>query len=64
MPGEKNIQRVASAAGYLCSAEDELSAAGYDIWSRELRQLIDIITAELGWLQDSATNIPLVRPPS
>jgi len=64
MRGEKTIQGLAGAAGYLCSAYDELLAAGYDEWSRELRQLIDIIGAEVACLQESATNIALVRPQS
>lgn len=62
MPGKRKIQGLAGAAGFLCSAEDELAAAGYVLWSRELRELIDIIAAELGWLEDSATRMPLVRP--
>ena len=64
MPGEKTIQGLAGAAGYLCSAYDELSAAGYDDWSRELRQLIEIIGAEVACLQASATTIALLRPQS
>jgi len=62
MPGERKIQGLAGAAGFLCAAEDELAAAGYALWSQELREIIDIISAELGWLEDSATRMPLVGP--
>jgi hypothetical protein len=44
---------LADAAGYLCSAHDELAAAGYDRWRDELRDLIDIISNEIGWLEAS-----------
>jgi hypothetical protein len=44
---------LADAAGYLCSAHDELAAAGYDRWRDELRDLIDIISNEIGWLEES-----------
>ena len=45
---------LADAAGYLCSAHDELAAAGYDRWRDELRDLIDIISHEIGWLEETA----------
>jgi len=44
-------QGLAGAAGHLCSAYEELVAAGYDGWSRELRALIEIIDAEIDWLR-------------
>jgi hypothetical protein len=47
----KRIQELAGAVGYLCSAADELAAAGYDTWGDELKALIEIIAAEIGWLQ-------------
>jgi hypothetical protein len=59
MPDERAVQGLASAAGYLCSALDELSATGYDAWSSELKQLIDIVAAEISWLQQG--DVPLVR---
>jgi hypothetical protein len=62
MPGKRKIQGLAGAAGFLCAAEDELAAAGYELWSLELREMIDIIAEELGWLEDSATKMPLVGP--
>jgi hypothetical protein len=61
MPDERAIQGLAGAAGYLCSAFDELSATGYDAWSSELKQLIDIVAAEISWLQQRETSIPMVR---
>ena len=45
------IHELSGAAGYLCSAVDELSAAGYDVWGEQVTQLIEIIGAEIGWLQ-------------
>ncbi|HEY3066282.1 MAG TPA: hypothetical protein VGL09_10860 [Methylomirabilota bacterium] len=45
---------LADAAGYLCSAHDELAAAGYERWRDELRDLIEIISNEIGWLEGSA----------
>jgi hypothetical protein len=47
----KRIQELSGAAGYLCSAADELSAAGYEAWGKELKDLIEIIGAEIGLLQ-------------
>ena len=46
------IRWLAGAAGYLCSAHDELDAAGYDHWSRALHELIETIAAEIAWLED------------
>jgi hypothetical protein len=51
MQDGKRVQELAEAASHLCAAFDELSVAGYGAWSDELRQLIDIIAAEIGWLQ-------------
>ena len=51
MQDGKKVQELAEAASHLCAALDELSDAGYGTWSDELRQLIDIIAAEIGWLQ-------------
>jgi len=50
MPDQGRIQELAGAAGYLCSAYEELSMAGYMGWSSELKALIDIIGAEIDWL--------------
>ena len=44
------MQRLASAAAQLCAAHEELAAAGYESWSQEIRQLIDIIDAEVDWI--------------
>jgi hypothetical protein len=52
----KRIQELAGAAGYLCSAAEELSAAGYEGWGEELKGLIDIIAAEIGILQTRDAN--------
>jgi len=51
MQDVKKVRELAEAASHLCSAFDELSGAGYDAWSNELKQMIDIIAAEIGWLQ-------------
>jgi hypothetical protein len=53
MQEAKKVQELAEAASHLCSAFDGLSVAGYELWSDELKQLIDIIAAEIGWLQQS-----------
>ncbi|MGH7278541.1 MAG: hypothetical protein ACREJG_07615 [Candidatus Rokuibacteriota bacterium] len=45
------VRGLAGAAGYLCSAQEELTEAGYSGWSAELQDLIEIITEEIGWLQ-------------
>lgn len=50
--GEK-IQQLAYAAGCLCSAHDELLRAGYRFWGAELTQLIEIVAAEMAWLEKS-----------
>jgi len=47
----KRIQELSGAAGYLCSAAEELTAAGYEAWGNELKDLIEIIGAEIGLLQ-------------
>jgi hypothetical protein len=47
----RRVQELAEAASHLCAALDELSDAGYGAWSDEVKQLIDIIAAEIGWLQ-------------
>lgn len=51
MQDYRKVRELAEAASHLCAALDELSDAGYPAWSDELRQLIDIIAAEIGWLQ-------------
>jgi hypothetical protein len=61
MPDERAIQGLAGAAGYLCSAFDELTAAGYEGWSDEVRLLIEIVAAEISWLQQHEMSAPLVR---
>ena len=50
--GEK-IQQLACVAGYLCSAHDELLSAGYRLWGTELKRLIEIVAAEMAWLEKS-----------
>jgi hypothetical protein len=52
METRARVGYLAMAAGYLCSAYEELAAAGYDAWSNELRCLLDIVAAEMGWLQE------------
>jgi hypothetical protein len=54
MTNVSKTRGLADAAGYLCSAHDELAAAGYERWRDELRDLIDIITNEIGWLEETA----------
>jgi hypothetical protein len=51
MQEAKKVQELAEAASHLCAALDELSVAGYGPWSDEVKKLIDIIAAEIGWLQ-------------
>lgn len=59
----KAIQGLASAAAQLCAAHEELAAAGYDRWSREVRALIDIMDAEVDWLRsETLTGRFAVRP--
>jgi hypothetical protein len=55
MTDTTTAQALAGAASYLCSAHDELRAAGYNLWSNELRTLIEIIDAEIEWLRDHET---------
>jgi hypothetical protein len=48
---DQKILNLADVVDYLCRAQDELTAAGYDEWSRELGELIEAIDLEVGWLQ-------------
>ena len=48
----KTVQDLAGAASYLCSAAEELAAAGYETWSDEVKQLLEIIAAEIAWVQE------------
>ena len=59
MQDMKKVHELAQAASHLCSAFDELSAAGYETWSDELKQMIDIIAAEIGWLQTQDAPRPV-----
>ena len=52
MQNVRTVQDLAGVASYLCSAAEELTAAGYDAWSSEVKQLLDIIAAEIAWLQE------------
>jgi hypothetical protein len=61
MPDNKKVQGLAAVSGYLCSACEELTAAGYRGWSSELEQLIEIIGMEIGWLERDAA-IPALPP--
>ena len=54
----RKVHGLAGAAAHLCSAYDELRAAGYDGWSDELRMLIAIIDAEIEWLQEPESTVP------
>jgi hypothetical protein len=51
MQDVKTVQDLAGAASYLCSAAEELAAAGYEVWGTEVKQLLEIIAAEIAWLQ-------------
>jgi hypothetical protein len=51
MPDREKIQKLACAAGYLCSAQEELMNSGYALWGTELGYLIEIIGAEMAWLE-------------
>ena len=53
MSDDEKIQQLAYAAGCLCSAQDELLNAGYRFWGAELKQLIEIVAAEMAWLEKS-----------
>ncbi|HEX3179330.1 MAG TPA: hypothetical protein VHZ49_21830 [Methylomirabilota bacterium] len=44
------VRRLAATAAHLCSAYDDLVAAGYDSWGEELRAVLEIIDAEIQWL--------------
>ena len=46
--------KLARAAGYLCSAQDELAGTGYAEWAAALCHLLETINIELAWLQDDA----------
>lgn len=52
MSDAKNAQGLAGVAAHLCSAYEELVAAGYAAWSTEIRMLIEIIDAEIEWVRD------------
>ena len=47
----KAVQDLAGVASYLCAAAEELANAGFDRWGEEVRQLLDIISAEIALLQ-------------
>ena len=51
MPNETKVQALAGAAASLCAALEEMSRLGYNDWSAELRQLIEIIGLEIDWLE-------------
>ena len=51
MQKRKTFEALAGAAAQLCAAHEDLAAAGYDSWSREIRALIDIIDAEIEWFR-------------
>lgn len=53
----RKAEGLAGAAGYLCSAYEELRAAGYQTWSDELRMLMEIIDAEIDWFRDNDKTI-------
>ena len=57
MPDLTTIQGLATAAAQLCAAHDELAAAGYESWSREIKALIDIIDAEVDWLRSDGVTL-------
>lgn len=52
MQDVKRLQELAGAASYLCSAAEELTTAGYEAWGNEVKELLDIIAAEISWLQE------------
>jgi len=61
MPDREKILRLACAASYLCSAHDELLSAGFSGWSTELQHLMEIISAEMAWLE-RAPSVSLLPP--
>jgi hypothetical protein len=56
MQQTEKARGLADAAAYLCSAYEELMAAGYEGWSRELRMLMEIIDAEIDWLRTDESS--------
>jgi hypothetical protein len=52
----KAVQDLSGVASYLCAAAEELTEAGFDRWSEEVKQLLDIISAEIAWLQTRDTE--------
>jgi hypothetical protein len=56
---EVKVQGLAGAAGHLCAACEELAAAGYEGWSREIKALIDIIDAEIGLIPRPRPDCPV-----
>jgi len=60
MRNETKIQVLAGAAASLCAALEEMSRLGYNDWSSELRQLIEIIGLEIDWLERE-TKLPLAQ---
>lgn len=56
MQQTEKARGLAGAAAHLCSAYDELLAAGYERWSVELRMLMEIIDAEIDWLRTDETS--------
>lgn len=54
MPHLQNILRLAEAVERLCRAQDELTAAGYDQWARQLGELIETLDIEISWLQTTS----------
>jgi hypothetical protein len=56
MSDTARMEQLASAAGYLCSAHDELLSAGYRLWGTELKQLIEIVAAEMAWLEETGQS--------
>jgi hypothetical protein len=50
------ISQLAGVAAHLSAAHDELSLAGLDGWAAELDSLLEIISAEISWLECGADS--------
>jgi hypothetical protein len=51
--GVLRVAGLAAAAAHLCRARDELVALGYAPWGASVDTLIEIIAAEIAWLESA-----------
>jgi hypothetical protein len=56
MHDAKTVRNLAGAASYLSVAAEELAAAGFDAWGEEVKHLLDIIAAEIAWLETESSK--------